>query len=256
MHTTRKDEGYDVAVPNKTIYVSDGDLKLFQRAQEVAGGNLSAAIASALRRYVDVHEGLREGFDDVVVRVGIGGGRKVRFTGALVGEWIDVARGCGPLPRLARPNRQVRRPHGAQSRLLDGRRRGQTGPGWRGHLGIGDVRYGSSPQELTLEVVATLDELLGKVPPELFDMVARAARLADRGRARHLHRAARRGFREVHDDNSPTTTPAIEVRGLRKSFGKQLVLDDIDLEVPAATVFALLARTGPARRPLSTSSRP
>ena len=28
-----QNEGYDVAVPNKTIYVSDGDLKLYQRAQ-------------------------------------------------------------------------------------------------------------------------------------------------------------------------------------------------------------------------------
>ena len=36
---------YDVHVPNKTIYVSDGDLPLYQRAQELAGGNLSAAIA-------------------------------------------------------------------------------------------------------------------------------------------------------------------------------------------------------------------
>ena len=43
-------------VPNKTIYVSDGDLPLYQRAQELAGGNLSAAIAAALRRYVDVEE--------------------------------------------------------------------------------------------------------------------------------------------------------------------------------------------------------
>ena len=44
-------------------------------------------------------------------------------------------------------------------------------------MGVGDVRYGSSPKESTLEVVATLDELLLKVPPELFDMVSRAARL-------------------------------------------------------------------------------
>src|SRR4029079_834408 len=57
-----RDEGYDVAVPNKTIYVSDGDLKLFARAQELAGGNLSAAISRALRRYVDAQEGLKEGF--------------------------------------------------------------------------------------------------------------------------------------------------------------------------------------------------
>src|SRR5262245_5568267 len=44
---------------------------------------------------------------------------------------------------------------------------------------------------------------------------------------------------------APTTTaPAIEVRGLRKSFGKQLVLDDIDLTVDAGTVFALLGPNG------------
>jgi ABC-2 type transport system ATP-binding protein len=40
------------------------------------------------------------------------------------------------------------------------------------------------------------------------------------------------------------TTLAIEVRGLRKSFGKQLVLDSIDFEVPEATVFALLGPNG------------
>jgi len=48
--------------------------------------------------------------------------------------------------------------------------------GWRGTLGIGDVRYGSAPKESTLEVLATVDELRDKVPPELFDMVSRAAR--------------------------------------------------------------------------------
>jgi EXLDI family protein len=48
--------------------------------------------------------------------------------------------------------------------------------GWRGHLGIGDVRYGGSPKESTIEVVAILDELRDKVPPELFEMVARSAR--------------------------------------------------------------------------------
>ena len=47
-----------------------------------------------------------------------------------------------------------------------------------------------------------------------------------------------------------TTSPAIEVRGLRKSFGKQLVLDGIDLEVPDGTVFALL---GPNRAGKTTA---
>ena len=76
-------------VPNKTIYVSDGDLPLYQRAQELAGDNLSAAITAALRRYVDVEEGRREGFDEIIVRVGPGKGRKVRFTGVLLGEWVN-----------------------------------------------------------------------------------------------------------------------------------------------------------------------
>jgi len=77
---------YDVHVPNKTIYVSDGDMPLYRRAQELAGDNLSAAISAALRRYVDVEEGRREGFDEIIVRVGPGKGRKVRFTGILLGE--------------------------------------------------------------------------------------------------------------------------------------------------------------------------
>jgi ABC-2 type transport system ATP-binding protein len=38
--------------------------------------------------------------------------------------------------------------------------------------------------------------------------------------------------------------PAIRASGLRKSFGDQLVLDGIDLEVPEGTVFALLGPNG------------
>jgi ABC-2 type transport system ATP-binding protein len=41
-----------------------------------------------------------------------------------------------------------------------------------------------------------------------------------------------------------TTAPAIEVRGLRKSYGKQVVLDGIDFDVAAGTVFALLGPNG------------
>ena len=37
-------------------------------------------------------------------------------------------------------------------------------------------------------------------------------------------------------------TPAIDVRGLRKSYGAKAVLDDVDLTVDAGTVTALLGR--------------
>src|SRR5690349_20801674 len=41
-----------------------------------------------------------------------------------------------------------------------------------------------------------------------------------------------------------SSPPAISVIGLRKSFGDQIVLDGIDLNVPAGTIFALLGPNG------------
>jgi EXLDI family protein len=163
-------------VPNKTIYVSEGDLPLYQRAQELGGGNLSAAIASALRRFVDVEEGRQEGFDEVTVRVGLGSGRKVRFVGAMVGMWADTARGREELYRVYRGRTGkfvVHVDRSAQYWMVDAE--GKPA-GWRGYLGLGDIKYGSSPRESTLEIVDTLEELRKKVPPELYDIVARSTK--------------------------------------------------------------------------------
>ena len=44
--------------------------------------------------------------------------------------------------------------------------------------------------------------------------------------------------------SGPGSAPAIRAVGLRRSYGKQLVLDGIDLEVAAGTVFALLGPNG------------
>ncbi|NIH79140.1 ATP-binding cassette domain-containing protein [Amycolatopsis viridis] len=41
-----------------------------------------------------------------------------------------------------------------------------------------------------------------------------------------------------------TTNPAIEVAGLRKAFGDKVVLDGIDLRIPAGSIFALLGPNG------------
>jgi ABC-2 type transport system ATP-binding protein len=38
--------------------------------------------------------------------------------------------------------------------------------------------------------------------------------------------------------------PALRARGLRKSFGDELVLDGIDLTVATGTIFALLGPNG------------
>lgn len=165
---------YDADVPNKTIYVSQGDLALYQRAQELAGDNLSAAISAALKRYVDVEEGKSEGYDEIKVRVGSGKGRKVRFTALLLGEWANSNNSGFERFRVWRGRTgkyvvHVERSAGFTMVDQDGK-----AAGWRGYLGIGNLSYGTSVAQASLEVVASLDELRERIPPQLYDMVARA----------------------------------------------------------------------------------
>lgn len=161
-------------MPNKTIYVSDGDLPVYQRAQELAGGNLSAAIASALRRFVDIEEGRGEGFDEIIVRVGAAPGRKVRFVGILLGDWLDTSWSRVDHYRVYRTRSgryAVHVERGPEFKTVDA----QGKPaGWRGMLGIGSVSYGSTPQTATLDIVESLEELRDRVPHDLYEMVARA----------------------------------------------------------------------------------
>ena len=162
-------------VPNKTIYVSDGDLPLYQRAQELAGGNLSSAIARALRRYVDAEEGKREGFDEITVRVGLGSRRKVRFTGILIGEWANSSSSRYEVYRIYRSRTGKYVLHVDRSGEWTAVDADGKPAGWRGYLGIGNISYGSRPPESTLEVVESLEALRDKVPPQLYEMVAATA---------------------------------------------------------------------------------
>jgi EXLDI family protein len=167
---------YDAAVPNKTIYVSDGDLPLYQRAQELGGGNLSAAITVALRRYVEVEESRREGFDEIIVRVGPGKGRKVRFVGILLGEWLNTSANRVEAFRVYRGRSGKVVLHTERSPAFTMVDADGKPAGWRGHLGIGNVSYGNSPGVSTLEVFESIEELRERIPPQLFDMVADSGR--------------------------------------------------------------------------------
>lgn len=162
-------------MPNKTIYVSDGDLPIYQRAQELAGDNLSAAISAALRRYVDVEESRREGFDEITVRVGPSPGRKVRFTGVLLGMWANTSHSRGESFRVYQGRTGKFVLHVERSpdwTMVD--EEGKPA-GWRGYLGIGNVSYGTKPGESTLDVFGTFEELRERIPPQLYDMVASSA---------------------------------------------------------------------------------
>jgi EXLDI family protein len=59
-------------MPNRTIYVADADLPIFEKAQKLAGDNLSAAIAQALHYFVEKEEAKRSGFEEITVKVGKG----------------------------------------------------------------------------------------------------------------------------------------------------------------------------------------
>ncbi len=59
-------------MPNRTIYVADADMPIFEKAQKLAGDNLSAAIAHALRAFVEREEVKQSGFEDITVKVGRG----------------------------------------------------------------------------------------------------------------------------------------------------------------------------------------
>ena len=73
-------------MPNKTIYVSDTDLPIFERAQELAGENLSSTIVQALRNFVNAHEARIAGFREIVVRVGSGVYTRKQFRGRLLAK--------------------------------------------------------------------------------------------------------------------------------------------------------------------------
>jgi len=164
-------------MPYKTIYVSDDDLPLYGRAQELAGGNLSAAIARALRRYVQIEEGRLEGFEPITVRVGTGRAqRSVRFQGVLLGEWrhptakyrIEIfrvyrtRRGRFVLHIRRMPNWAIWADPQAWTQDWEQFREWKE-RGWWG------------PAESTLKVVEKLEDLKDLLPPEFYESLEEAA---------------------------------------------------------------------------------
>jgi EXLDI family protein len=167
---------YSRGVPNKTIYVSDDDLPLFARAQELVGGNLSGAIVAALRRFIDIEEGRLAGYDEVVLPVGPDGARKQRFVGRLLADWSRYTE--------AGVNERYRVYQGRSGKFVVHRqvadwstwRMDESGD-WlkdltglrniRGMLGLGTPDWG----DFTLEVVESADRLRTVLPDKLYRIV-------------------------------------------------------------------------------------
>ncbi len=171
-------------------------------------------------------------------------GRKVRFSGVLLGEWVSSYRGRYETFRVyrsrtgkfvlhverSRPSTRwstarASRPAGADTWARQRQLRQQAAP--------------NRPSRSS----TTLEELREKIPPQLYDMVAASAELASRRGPRHLTRGLASPSGEVRM-TAIGVRSAIRATGLRKSYGTQVVLDGIDLEVAEGTCLALLGPNG------------
>lgn len=154
-------------MPNKTIYVADNDLALFNRAQELAGGNLSQAISQALRRYVEVREATVEGLQEITIKVGQGAFRRQkRFLGTKIAKWRHQPAGgrfeSFTVYRTKKEKFAVEIRRGGDVSSID----------WSQAINWED---GFDPveesKEVTLDVYDTLEQLKENVPAELGTIV-------------------------------------------------------------------------------------
>lgn len=170
-------------MPNKTIYVSDDDLPLFQRAQELVGGNLSGAIVAALRRYIEIEEGRQAGYEDVVLRVGPDGVRKQRFSGRLLADWNRYTNGGNIIERYqiyqGRSGKFVVHLQTSDWSEYGEWQKDKSGNWLKDLTGFNSVRsmLGLSAPDwgnYTLEIVESMDELQQLLPKKLYRIIADA----------------------------------------------------------------------------------
>lgn len=79
-------------MPNKTIYVSEKDERLYEEAKQIAGEALSSVISLALGEYVAKHREKKKGMKEISLKVGKKDSeREVRFVGSYLGDWKGLS---------------------------------------------------------------------------------------------------------------------------------------------------------------------
>lgn len=144
-----------VTMPNRTIYVSEADLPIFEEAQRLAGGNLSATIARALRRFVESRQARSGGFEEITVQVGKVAYVPKRFAGrplarGQTGGWSDRERTTYEVFQTARGRFALYRKN--------------------------RVNWEDDRDECRLDVFDTLEELRPHLPEELYGAVGLSLR--------------------------------------------------------------------------------
>lgn len=191
----------EVSMPNRTIYVADADLPIFEKAQQLAGDNLSSTIVQALRRFVETEEARVSGYQEVTVAVGKGRPYlQKRFRGRslakrrvalnnqariLVLEIYQTAGGRFALYSRNMPSwdwagrsRSASRDH-----LPHSQRREKRGSGWdwdwEADWSVSGWGAAFEPEERRLDVFENLETLKEAVPEEMYESVVRYLQQGD-----------------------------------------------------------------------------
>ena len=170
-------------MPNRTIYVADADLPIFEKAQKLAGDNLSAAIAQALHYFVEREDAKRSGFEEITVKVGKGRPYLTKqFRGRLLAKRrIRVQNGTRILTLVVYLTARGRFALYTKN-TASWSDWSQTSKWSRKSAGEWDWDYDSSnndwsshfeDDEHRLDVYGTLDELKDQIPEELYESIVK-----------------------------------------------------------------------------------
>lgn len=167
-------------MPNRTIYIADADVPIFEKAQKLAGDNLSAAIAHALRAFVEREEVRQSGYEDITVKVGKGRPYlQQQFSGRLIARrHLRISNDARQLTmsiyqtakgRFAVYTKNYPNWSGWSNKWS--RKNGADRSNWDNWSGDWSAYYEDT--ELRLDVYDTLDDLKENIPEELYDAITR-----------------------------------------------------------------------------------
>lgn len=151
-------------MPSKTIYVSEDDLELFERAKAISGDNLSAAIAEALAIYLERYETKERGFEKITLKVGKVAYAMKRFEGRLLAKAVTTAEYRHPVEVFE----VYETPKGNYVAY-------RAIPPTAGGLSGSEANWPMGQIEYRLDVCQKISELYGYVPAELVAVVERIA---------------------------------------------------------------------------------
>lgn len=153
-------------MPNKTIYVSESDVSLFEEAKNIAGEALSSVISRALKEFVVRNKDKAKGMQEISVETGSHKAeREQRFTGREVTTWQGFSDDKewylnATIYQTQKNNWAVYLTHVCKASLLLNKKK------WKES---GD--YLINPKHAELIVGSTLHDFAGKVPSDLYTLL-------------------------------------------------------------------------------------